>query len=199
MTCEAIPGEEWRDVPGWEGIYQISNTGRLKSFKEYPAGKILKLTNRHGDYFRVVLQKVGRKSLSTSVHRLVAALFVPNPNGFPVVNHIDGNKQNNNAANLEWCTASHNVRHAVSMHPEMVSGMVEYNTVQRPKRIVQLSKDGQVVALFSSAAMAQRKTGICRRNILQVANRTPYRKGRIRKTAGGYIWRFESEVMPREV
>ena len=87
--------EIWKDVKGWEGLYQISNYGRLKSFKVYPEGKILKLTNKNGDYYSVVLQGIGLKPKSTRIHRLVAEAFLPNPCNLPEINHIDGKKQNN--------------------------------------------------------------------------------------------------------
>jgi hypothetical protein len=194
-----VNAEIWKDIPGWEGVYQISNMGRIKSFKQTSNGKILSLVNRNGDYFSVVLQRVGKKRQSVRVHRLVAEAFIPNPDNLPEVNHIDGNKQNNRAENLEWCSRSHNVIHSIGMHPEQLRGMIFYNKSIRPRSVVQISKkSGEVLASFPTAIAAYNKTGICARNILQVANRTPFNeKGQIRKTAGGYIWRFEREVMQK--
>lgn len=190
--------EIWKDVPGWEGVYQVSNRGRMKSFKADPSGKVMSLRNKTGDYIRIVLQKRGRKQETVLVHRLVANVFIPNPLNLPVVNHKDGNKQNNSASNLEWCTNSYNVRHSMNMHPMQSVSMVYYNKFERPKSIAQIDKDGNILAVYGSARMAQVSTGICSRNILQVANRTPFnKKGQTRKTAGGYSWRFESEVIPR--
>lgn len=190
--------EIWKDVPGWEGVYQVSNRGRMKSFKADPSGKVMSLRNKTGDYIRIVLQKRGRKQETVLVHRLVANVFIPNPLNLPVVNHKDGNKQNNSASNLEWCTNSYNVRHSMNMHPMQSVSMVYYNKFERPKSIAQIDKDGNILAVYWSARMAQVSTGICSRNILQVANRTPFnKKGQTRKTAGGYVWRFESEVIPR--
>lgn len=197
MISDVDP-ETWRDIPGWEGIYQISNLGRVKSFKVVPSGKVMRLSNKTGDYIRIVLQKKGRKNETHLVHRLVAKLFLPNPSNLPVVNHKDGNKQNNSLSNLEWCTNSYNVRHSMNMHPMQSVSMVYYNKFERPKSIAQIDKDGNILAVYGSARMAQVSTGICSRNILQVANRTPFnKKGQTRKTAGGYAWRFESEVIPR--
>lgn len=192
--------EIWKDVPGWEGVYQVSNRGRMKSFKADPSGKVMSLRNKTGDYIRIVLQKRGRKQETVLVHRLVANVFIPNPLNLPVVNHKDGNKQNNSASNLEWCTNSHNVRHSMCMHPFQTASMVYYNKFDRPKSIAQIDRNGTVVAVYGSARMAQVSTGVCSRNILQVANRTPFNeKGKIRRTAGGYFWRFESEVMKNEL
>lgn len=190
--------EIWRDVPGWDGVYQISNMGRMKSFKVDPSGKVMSLRNKTGDYIRVVLQKHGRKPKTVLVHRLVAKVFIPNPLNLPVVNHKDCDKQNNSVSNLEWCMNSYNVRHSMYMHPMQNASMVYYNKFERPKRIAQIDKSGNIIAVYGSAKMAQVSTGVCSRNILQVANRTPFnRKGQIRKTAGGYVWRFESEVISR--
>lgn len=190
--------EIWRDVPGWEGVYQISNMGRMKSFKVDPSGKVMSLRNKTGDYIRVVLQKHGRKPKTVLVHRLVAKVFIPNPLNLPAVNHKDCDKQNNSVSNLEWCTNSYNVRHSMYMHPMQNVSMVYYNKFERPKSIAQIDKSGNIIAVYGSAKMAQVSTGVCSRNILQVANRTPFnRKGQIRKTAGGYVWRFESEVISR--
>ena len=190
--------EIWRDVPGWEGVYQISNMGRMKSFKVDPSGKVMSLRNKTGDYIRVVLQKHGRKPKTVLVHRLVAKVFIPNPLNLPVVNHKDCDKQNNSVSNLEWCTNSYNVRHSMYMHPMQNVSMVYYNKFERPKSIAQIDKSGNISAVYGSAKMAQVSTGVWSRHILQVANRTPFnRKGQIRKTAGGYVWRFESEVISR--
>ena len=118
--------EIWRDVPGWEGVYQISNKGRIKSFKVCPSGKIMSLCNQTGDYIRFVLQKHGRNKKTVLVHRLVAKVFIPNPLNLPVVNHKDGNKQNNSVDNLEWCTRSQNTSHAFK------TGLRNYNGCKNP-------------------------------------------------------------------
>lgn len=186
--------EIWKDVEGFEGLYQISSRGRLKSFKQYKEGKILRLTNKKGGYFSFVLQGIGHARRSVRIHRLVATAFIPNPDNLPQVNHIDGNKQNNAVENLEWCTASENHRHALKQKPEILQGMIRYNKYNRPRTVIQFSKYGRPICRFLSAKEAQLQTGICARNILQVANRTPFNpKGFTRKTAGGYIWRFADE------
>lgn len=187
--------EIWKDVSGYEGLYQISNYGRLKSFKADPKGRVMSLSRRDGDYFRVVLQGVGKKRKSISVHRLVAEHFIPNIENFPQVNHIDGNRQNNMVSNLEWCSAKQNIHHAMMIRPQMIAGMVHYNKVVRPKPVVQISKNGEIVGRYSTAIEASRRTGVCARDILMVANHTEFKPGHVRKTAGGYRWSFESEVI----
>lgn len=112
--------EIWKDIPGYEGLYQISNYGSVKSLdryvKHYKGGsKLIKGKNIapkiDKGYLRIKLCKLGEKKYYT-VHRLVALTFINNPNNLPVINHIDGDKLNNHISNLEWCTISDNTQHA---------------------------------------------------------------------------------------
>lgn len=184
--------EIWKDIDGFEGLYQISSKGNIRS---QLTGKWIqrKLTNKKGDYLRVVLvSKNKRKSIS--IHRLVANAFIPNPNNLPCINHIDMNKQNNSVENLEWCTYKHNIKEAIKYKPQIIGGIVKYNTEVRPKTIYQFTLDGKFVAEYKNAKIAGETSGVCPRNILQVANKTPFNnKGDIRKQAGGFIWRLNKE------
>lgn len=117
--------EIWKDIPDYEGLYQASSLGRIKSLDRLyfnPGinrlyrikGKILtptKNTRRYG-YYELSLYKNGSYK-RYKVHRLVALTFLANPNGYPQENHIDGNKANNTVDNLEWCTATYNINHAL--------------------------------------------------------------------------------------
>ena len=98
--------EVWKDVDGFEGHYQVSDYGRVRSIKK----KILVLKDdyQHNGYKRVYLWKDGRKH-NKLVHRLVAISFLPNPNNYSDVNHIDEDKTNNHVANLQWCTHLYNM------------------------------------------------------------------------------------------
>lgn len=189
--------EVWKDIKDYEGYYQISNYGRLKSFKVDSKGKIMKLTNKYGDYLSIVLQGKGKPKRSVRIHRLVAEAFIPNPDNLPEINHKDGNKQNNKVDNLEWVTHRENTVHSMKiLHPNSNNGMINYNKYIRPKPIVQMDMNNKVLAVFDNAEEASRKTGVCARNILQVANKTTFnKKGLLRKSAGGYKWGFKSEVM----
>jgi hypothetical protein len=101
--------EEWRDIPGYEGLYQVSNMGRIKSLrKEYE--HIMKLQVIRNGYLSVPFT-INRTSRLLKVHRLVAMAFIPNPDNKPEINHKDGNKQNNIAENLEWSTRKENIKH----------------------------------------------------------------------------------------
>ena len=102
--------EEWRDIKGYEGKYQISNLGRVKSLRNTRGSyreKILRFKLEVSGYFKVSLCK-NNKIKSFYIHRLVAEAFIPNLNGYSQVNHKDENKTNNCVDNLEWCTAKYN-------------------------------------------------------------------------------------------
>lgn len=102
--------EEWRDIKGYEGLYQVSNLGRVKSLRDKNNKKrelILKPKIMRNGYLKVDLCKNGKQKTFT-VHRLVATVFISNPKNFPTVNHKDENKLNNNVSNLEWCTVLYN-------------------------------------------------------------------------------------------
>jgi hypothetical protein len=114
--------EIWKDIAGYEGKYQVSNFGRIKSL---PINTGLKVGQRHFDkmltpvkdttgYYRVHLRRDGRDK-RIAVHRLVAMAFVENPKMYKYVNHKDENKTNNNASNLEWCTAKYNTNYGTSV------------------------------------------------------------------------------------
>ena len=102
--------EEWKDIEGYEGIYQVSNLGRVKSLRDNfhrPREKILNPVNDKLGYNIVCLHKDG-KHKNYKIHRLVAIHFIENPNNYPQVNHKDENKTNNTVDNLEWCTSEYN-------------------------------------------------------------------------------------------
>ena len=102
--------EIWKDIKGYEGLYQVSSLGRVKSLsRKTTKGKILKQT-RFRNYLGVILSKNNIKKVR-NVHRLVAETFIPNPNNYPQVNHKDENPRNNSVSNLEWCTSSYNINY----------------------------------------------------------------------------------------
>jgi hypothetical protein len=101
--------EHWKPVRGFEGLYMVSQLGGV-----YSTRNRRHLNPTKTGYATVTLCKNG-KSTSRTVHRLVAEAFLPNPGNLPIVNHKDGNKQNNRLENLEWCTQKANVAHAIKM------------------------------------------------------------------------------------
>lgn len=196
--------EEWRHVKGFM-MYEISNHGRLRRaryMQVYKNGKfkiyepyVHSETNAKGDYFRVILRGPSHSRRSCYIHRLVWEAFVGEiPKGY-IVHHKDGNRQNNSLSNLQLVTAKEHHDIHLAEHPEMIEGMNRYNKFERPLTICQYSLDGKFIAEYRSGKEASDATGVCQRNILQVCNKTEYSKGRYRKLAGGYIWKFKNETI----
>lgn len=100
--------EIWKDIKGYEGLYKISSFGKVKGLKR---NKLLNIRNDRLGYNRVKLSKNGKSRL-VPLHRALALTFIDNPKNKPNINHIDGNKSNNDLNNLEWCTQKENVRHS---------------------------------------------------------------------------------------
>lgn len=110
-----IEQEIWKNIKNYEGLYKISNLGRVKSLPKYAGRsyrkeKILKTYLDKNGYVKVILCKNNRTRF-LSIHRLLAEAFIPNPNDYPQINHKDENKQNNSLNNLEWCTCKYNINY----------------------------------------------------------------------------------------
>ena len=103
-----MKNEKWRAIQGFEGLYEVSSLGRVRSLTRH---KVMKQWTNHG-YSYVSLQN-GKAKSGHRVHRLVAAAFIPNPEGKQTVNHLNGNKQDNRVSNLEWATYSENELHSI--------------------------------------------------------------------------------------
>jgi hypothetical protein len=160
--------EEWRDIDGYEGLYQVSNLGNVRSFY---SNKTLKGGTDLGGYKIVSLRKNMTQKTKT-VHRLVATAFIPNPDNLPCINHIDENKNNNSVNNLEWCTHQYNNTYGT---------FTERRIKKRYKVVRQYDMDGNFIKEYTGLVNAQKETGINRNNITSVA------KGK-RNHAGGYKW-----------
>ena len=167
--------EIWKDIKGYEGRYQVSNWGRVKSLKRKgnPHDRILAAKKQNRGYVAVNLGKQ-----TVSVHRLVANAFVPNPNGYPAVNHIDENKHNNTAENLEWCTLKQNMRAWATIHA--------YERAQprkRFERVIQETLDGEFVREWENPVSIKREMGWNESGIVSCCRGT-------QKTAYGFKWHF---------
>jgi len=186
--------EIWKDIEGFNGRFAVSNKGRVLSKARYinrPYGKtfkedyILKPHKNHKGYLAVDLDKKKNKV----IHRLVALAFIPNPENKPQVNHIDGDKTNNNVENLEWCTNQENQIHAVRMG---LNDHSKYESGKPKKPVVQIDiKTGKIVGRYNSIKEAANAVGQKTSSNIGGVCRGSYG----RKTIGGYYWKFESEVM----
>lgn len=156
--------EEWRDIPGYEGYYKVSSLGRVYSVhrrtqpRRFSGGYCLSIRHHKNGYCFVALSKNGEQR-QYRVHRLVAAAFIPNEDGLTEVNHIDGDKDNNKASNLEWCTRSENNAHAVRTGLRSLTPMQEKAAIasRRPVRFV---FDGVEVGRFPSIRYASLVSGM---------------------------------------
>lgn len=183
----AIP--VWRPVVGYEGLYEVSNTGQVRSLFRYK--KVLKPNMAKTGYCTVELFKSG-ESKRLLIHRLVAKAFIPNPDNFPQINHKDENRSNNSVDNLEWCTAKYNMHYNNGIErrtanrnydSELLRETARRNGKTVSKPVLQIDKD-EIIARFESAKAASLATWINHTHICDVAN------GK-RKTAGKYNWVYE--------
>lgn len=176
--------EIWKDVIDYEGLYQVSNLGRVKSldmkltYKRHNGntfrtrkGKILSTAKMRNGYLRVEMSKNANHKLNL-VHRLVAQAFIPNPNNYEQVNHKDGNKENNNVSNLEWCSCEDNMKHAWE------------NKLYKGRKVAQY-KDGKLIAIYDNVVKATRTLGY--KNVGQNIGKVALGK---RKSAYGYQWKY---------
>lgn len=178
--------EVWKDVVGYEGIYQVSSLGMVKSLSRevrngYNYSRVYKLEETilkntfRGDYKIAILSKDGVKK-SISIHRLVALTFIPNPNNLPQVNHKDEDKTNNRVDNLEWCTRKYNINYGTS---------ITRRSNNRYKPIYKCDLHGNVIKRYDSSTHAK-LDGYCNSNIIKCC------KGKL-LTYRGYKWRYANE------
>lgn len=167
--------ETWKDISGYEGLYQVSNFGRVKSLSKYCGNRPTeeRLCSQHflRGYKRVTLCK-NNILKHKQVHRLVAEAFIPNTDNKPQVNHKNGIKDDNRMDNLEWVTVNENLNHALNI--------LKKKDAKPARKVVQI-KNNIIVAIFDSISEARNKTFInnisgCCRGVL--------------KTAGGYKWKY---------
>jgi hypothetical protein len=164
--------EIWKDIPSYEGLYQISNLGNVKSLYRIANNnhiiyeKILKPQKNYNGYLIVNLYKNNRMKAKL-IHRLVGKTFVDNPNNYNYINQIDKNKSNNNANNLEWCTQSYNVIYS------------------KGRKINQYDKNNNFIKTWNSIADIKRTLNIDNGSIVRCC------KG-IKKSAGGFKWEYNN-------
>lgn len=188
FNLENLLNEIWKDIKDYEGLYQISNYGRVKSLerflcKRHVLCKILKSGKDKQSYELVALSKAN-KLKTFRVHRLVAQAFIPNPDNKPQVNHIDGNKQNNNVDNLEWCTNGENGKHAWDNGLRTKKyGKDRYNS----RSVYQLTDDYKIIKVWDSIMDIERLLGFNHSDISQCC------KHKMNKSHN-FIWRYKEEI-----
>lgn len=172
--------EEWKDILGFEGAYQVSNLGNVRSLDRFVyqqgrqqgyKGVIMSPYKNKNGYSQVSLHKANKK-YRFLVHRLVAQAFVKNPHSHPIVNHKDENPSNNCSDNLEWCTREYNVNYGTA---------TERRARKMGKTVAQYTKAGKLVASYYSIRKAARETGIAKPTIQDCVAGKLF-------SAGGYIW-----------
>lgn len=176
--------EVWKDVPGFEGRYQVSNLGQVKSLERKVKSckgektvysRILRPFVDPKGYCRITIRDLQNHKYCFQIHRLVAKAFIPNPDNKPQVNHKNGNKTDNNIENLEWVTSRENISHSFEheLRPN-VSAVLQYDLKE------------SLLARYKNCLDAERKTGIKHRTIYTACVRKNHK-------AAGYIWKFEKD------
>lgn len=195
-----IMEEIWKDIHGYDGYYQVSNYGKIKSlFRKVPHKsnglqtykvKILRPHKTSNGYYMIDLYDNRNNRKKYSIHRLVCLSFVNNPNiNYKYINHKDGNKLNNNYLNLEWCTSSQNNKHAYKIGLKVgyftgITGAKHHKS----KSVLQFTLTGNLINTYGSIGEASRETGISASNIAYVCRNVKY------KSAGGFIWKFKNAI-----
>ena len=164
--------EIWKDIKNYEGLYKVSNTGKVRSIERYVKdgrtdngtrlikGRLMRLNITNKGYYRLQLTDREGVRIKYAIARLVGVAYVFNPFNKPQINHIDGNKENNHAGNLEWCTQSENVKHAYD------TGLMKADYFMKPVRIYK----GNLVLYFKSATDAAKYIGCKPTCVSDIAN-----------------------------
>ena len=183
--------EEWKDIKGYEGIYQVSNFGRIKSLERLDSSgairkeTLLKQYKNHNGYLVVTLCKNG-VSKKFFVHRLVAEAFIPNPLNLPYVNHKGENKSKNYVWQLEWCTKEYNNNYG-SRNLNASKTKIENHI--KGKVVFQYDLNNNFLKEWLSISDIERELGYKRSVISKCCLNKPHCK-----TAYGYIWKYKKAV-----
>ena len=182
----------WKPVTGYEGLYEVSNMGVIKSlnFRRTGEEKILSTSkDTSGYYFVTLFNKGSRKECR--VHRLVAEAFIPNPEYKPCIDHINTDRTDNRVENLKWVTHKENSNNQltknkiIKSHQDPILKKKRSQNISKSKMkpVIQFSQDGQIITVYNSVKNATEITGIDKASISYCCNG-------IQKTAGGYKWEY---------
>lgn len=194
--------EVWKDIKGYEGLYQVSNRGRVKSLERRVVGKngnmyyyhekIKKACLMNHGYMVVDLHKNG-KNKHAYIHRLIAEYFIPNPENKPQINHKNGIRHDNRIENLEWVTCYENNKHMKEVLKTAYILPPKYGKDNpKSRRILQFTKEGKFIKSYETLTEAERCTGAHHSNISKVA------LGK-RNFAGGFVWKYADDVNDKNI
>lgn len=201
--------EIWKPIEGWEGLYEISNLGRVRGVekvtpfgsrtKTYHMRLLTPCVGKRGYY--VVALNHNNKAKTYTLHRLIAKAFIPNPENKPCIDHIDGNKLNNKIDNLRWCTYKENSNNPITRKKMSTStkknwniGLFENRNNITYRKVGQYTKNGILLMVYNSIKEASEQTNINASSITCVCTgRNPKRH-----TAGGFIWKHIGLRQKRE-
>lgn len=180
--------EIWKDIVGYEGLYEVSNQGRVRSLDritnngtQLRKGKILKGKIRSNGYASVHLS-INGKTKWLNRHRIVALAFLPNPNNYPVINHKNEDKTDNRVENLEWCTIAYNTNYG---NANAKRSKYHLNNPKLSKGVSQYDINGNFIRNYPSIKEAERVTGVDSSQIGKCCNHLP-----MHHTAGGSKWEY---------
>lgn len=183
MLKSYLKDEVWKDIVGYEGLYQISNFGRVKSLPRNGTKNTVRYLKsvRDGNGYLFVCLCKNNKRKYVKIHRLVAQAFLDNKYNYPQINHKDENKENNYVENLEWCTAKYNINYGNRIN--IVSN-------KRSKKVCKFDINGNYLTTYKNAVEASNTEHLNKSHITACCLNYYGRK-----TVGGYIWKYEKDVL----
>lgn len=183
FTKEELANEEWRDIVGYEGKYQVSSLGRVRSFARSNIPRIIVPHYDKDGYVMYPLFNNG-KPIPKKGHRLVAIAFIPNIKNLPQINHKDEVKDNNRVSNLEWCDNLYNNRYGTKRQRQSHYAMYHGHFL---RKVRQYTMNGIFIKEYISSRMAERETNIKHQNIIEACKQNTTH-------SGGFLWCYANDT-----